>query len=588
MIWSCKIDFISGRTFEGQGGEFTLSEFANGKLSMWGSGRLDNLAELRRRWRLPANTSAAEVLAQGYLEAGKELGAALLGDFSFAIFDHTIRRIWLVRDHIGIRPLYYRIRDGILEASDSHSHMLQTDDAAFDQDALAEWQRRGQMRNRRKTFFTGLHKVPGGSVLQADDKGVSVFEYWNPETIAQPDARWRATDEADYIAELHDLLRDAIRVRLPKDGPMAAHSSGGLDSTPLAIMAARAAQEQGRACFTYNWCRPDPEDEHLDLHEWRDARQVAEMESMQHVEIGLPTENAKRTLLEHDVSRQGSTMFEYEPEVLAHASRMGMRHIMSGFGGDELLTERHAQWHGPALRQGHWLSVWREMALEAPKRPLANARRVARIIRETGRAFGWLPDGTRQIALQVQRRQDWFDRLVPGAKLLETWATQDFYLPRTIRQQQEYMLKSGYHQERIESWAMLSESYGIHHVYPLLDKRIVEFALALPARCFFRYGEPRYLYRRALGDALPPPLQLKRKPAEIYRVQQLWRARRSTLLDPAFQERITTRRSTLVDTRELLAACRQLANIPVSDTHEQGAAIRAIGSACLTLNLEGK
>lgn len=585
MIWSCKIDLANGHAFEGQGGEFALTEFADGKVSIWGSGRLDNLADLQRRWRLPASTPAAEVLAHGYLEAGTALASVLLGDFSLAIFDHAIRRIWLVRDHIGIRPLYYRIRDGILEASDSYSRMLETNEAGFDQDALAEWQRRGQMRNRRKTFFAGLHKVPGACVLQADANGERLITYWDPATIAQPDAYLRAADEADYIAELHDLLRDAVRVRQSADGPMGAHNSGGLDSTPLAIMTARAAREQGRACFTYNWCRPEPDDEHLDLHEWLEARQIAGMESMQHFEIGASTATMKRMLLEHDVSRQGSTMFEYEPEVLSHASRMGVRHIMSGFGGDELLTERHAQWHGPALREGRWLSVWREMTLEAPKRPLANARRFARIIRDTGRAFGWLPDGTKRVAQSVARRQQWFERLAPGVKLPENCAAQDFYLPRTIRQRQEYMLKTGYHQERIESWAMLAEPYGICHVYPLLDKRIVEFALALPARCFFRHGEPRYLYRRALGDALPPPLQHKRKLAETYRVQQGLRGLRSAVLDPAVVERIATRRSALVDTRELLAVCREFANIPEDDVGGQIAITRAITAACLTLNL---
>ena len=103
----------------------------------------------------------------------------------------------------------------------------------------------------------------------------------------------------------------------------------------------------------------------------------------------------------------------------------------------------------------------------------------------------------------------------------------------------------------MESWTILGERHNICYVYPYLDKRLVQFALALPGEWYFRREEHRYLYKRALGKNLPESLQSKTKPRETERVRQLMRNYMAALSHPSVHERVAEAYSPCIDTRRL-------------------------------------
>ncbi len=590
MGWSLALTagdgLYAGRVTQGTARRWPV----RGRSLVWaGYARLDNARALAAQLGLPATVTAAELIGHAYAVWGAGFPARLLGDFAFALLDEAAQTLWLVRDHLGVAPLYYHCGAAGCYASDALDPLLAQPglDPSLDERVVAQWCAAGRVYHPTATFYSALRKVPKATALRIDRAGVTAQNYW-PLAALSP---LRYAREADYVDHLRDLLGTIIRDRLDASPVIAAHSSGGLDSTPIAILAGRAARSRGQAVQTYNWCQPDA-GELAPCHEWDDARRVARDEGFRHQEIGITAEALKHSLLHHVIARDGTTTFEYETAVLAAAQAHGARVIFSGFGGDELLTLRARERHERALLAGQWAAVWRRLALEedpqTPFRALRRGAQLARLISAALRPAADPPAAWRRTAdarwaahralltAELARRVD--DAPSPGG--LEA-----FHRAATLHARQRSMLDLGYHQERLETWAALGRRVGVRHVYPYLDKRIVEFALALPAEWYYRHGQSRYLYRRALGDALPDYLRNKPKPPEIYRVRQLVQARQRALTDPEVLEYIAAARSPYIDTRVLLQQCRAAAGWNPADWQTAIPALKALTTAVLALRL---
>ena len=556
-------------------------------LGFAGAARLDNATALARAYGLPVDASETLIIGHAYCRHGVDFPASLLGDFSFALHDPAEGALWLVRDHLGVRPLYYYHSVRCCVASNSLDAML-ADPAipqALSDGVVADWCLSGRLYAQSETFFAAIRKVPRATALRLSATGVSHHSYW--PLAAGELLVYR--DERDYLLHLQALLRQVVLDRLPKQGLVAAHFSGGLDSTPIAILAGRACLQQGRPFFSYNWCRPDGGDASA-CSEWDDARNAARAEGFGHQEFGITADALKVSLLHHDVARDGTTMFEYERAVLAQAREAGVGWIFSGFGGDELLSCSMSDSLASLIRQGRCLHAWQRLALQAdPQQSLGLLRRLVRFGRLLRDAAG----------LASEKPHPWLARREEDQRLRRAllnpgpaacWGGGHCLEPplQTVRDFQRYMLESGYHQERMESWAILGGRVGVQYLYPYLDKRIVEFALALPPEWYFRHGQNRYLYRKAAANAIPAFMRQKGKPPETYRVRQLVRERLKALVDPEVHEMIRNTDSPYINTQALLAQCRQIHTLRTDDLQVCIPQVQALTGAVLTLNIGRK
>lgn len=581
-----KVRLSSGEVLGGNAVRLDLA--AAGSLYFAGECRLDNRPELCRRLGLKVGISDAELIGHAYLTLGAEAhSAALLGDFAYALYDTIQRSLLLVRDHLGVAPLYYHLNNELCIASPSLDEILAQPEIPRDLDegVVAEWCLSGHVHNQIDTFYSFVKKVPRATQLHLRAGHPRTHVFWTVDDI-EP---LRFADERAYVEHLHDLLRTVVRDRIDPAGRLAAHSSGGLDSTPIAILAGRACCAQGRGFRTYNWCQPEAGDER-DCHEWTDARRVARDEGFIHQETGVTAKSLEESLLGHDLARDGTTMFEYERLVLDHAQAVGVSRIFSGFGGDELLTSRSRDRHTAAIRQGRFVYALRRLILESdPRQSLWLPRlglNYARLLRRA-----WLPT--------PPERQEWHQHQARGLAARLELLKPDFaayaaerrqpagayFLADRIAEKQRLMLDLGYHQERLESWAILGRRRGVRYVYPYLDKRLVEFAFALPAEWYYRQGGPRYLYTRALGDALPASLRAKSKLPESERVRQLVQRRREALMTPAVAERVAAATSPYLDTGRILAQLQGLAQRDPANWKALLSDIGTLNNAVLLLNI---
>ena len=558
-----------------------------GRIYCSGRWRLDNRDEMLGRLRLPPDVSDAELIVQAYLAFGESYPETLLGDFAYAVFDSRDRQLWLVRDHMGVMPLYYHRVGELCIASPSLDALLSQPDIPRDLDegVVAEWCVNGRVLNQVDTFHAAIKKVPRATRLRLGATSHQAGVYWSPADVPP----LVETREPALVEQLHDLIQTAILCRLDATGGQAAHLSGGLDSTPIAIVAGRACRRQGQAFHTYNWCRPEAGDPD-DWHEWADAREVARDEGFNHCEIGPTPDTLLEDLLHHDPARDGTTMFSYERHVVRQARADGVARIFSGFGGDEILTYRRRDPHYQALRTGRFLEVWRRLVKESDLTRCSSwprlQRRYARLLQN---AWGFTPTARLKVLRFQQNKVNIrLGLLKPEFAAHATSMSHDkraAFLSEGITRQQTANLGHGYHQERMESWALQGWRLGIDYVYPYLDKRLVEFALALPSEWYFRQGQDRYLYRQAVDHCLPVTLKTKGKPREIVRVGQLMQNCKTALENPRVAERIAADSSPYLDAQSLLSLLDRLRKADAMPWEQQVQELSAAFDCLLARNL---
>ncbi|HEY7545644.1 MAG TPA: asparagine synthase (glutamine-hydrolyzing), partial [Blastocatellia bacterium] len=196
------------------------------------NGEIYNFIELRkelieRGYEFTSGTDT-EVLIHGYKEWGLDaMLSRLRGMFAFALWDDGRRRLFLVRDRLGVKPLLYAVREASLSfASSAHALRAAGFVDEIDEKAVAEYLEFGFVTDDR-SIYRGALKVPAGSVVEWSDGRISTREYWSPPTVDH--ACGLSFDEA--VEETERLLLESVEIRLRSDVPVGSLLSGGIDSS---------------------------------------------------------------------------------------------------------------------------------------------------------------------------------------------------------------------------------------------------------------------------------------------------------------------------------------------------------------------
>jgi len=214
------------------GGDQPISN-EDGTLWIVFNGEIFNYVELRPQLEAQghcfATNTDTEVIVHLYEEYGPECLRYLNGQFAIALWDARQRRLFLARDRLGVRPLFYTISDGRLVFGSEIKSLLahpgikaEIDPTALNQ-IFTFWSTLSP-----RSVFKNINDVPPGHYLLAQNGQVKLQPYWTLDFSEDQDT---ARKPADYLAELESLLIDATRIRLRADVPVGAYLSGGLDSS---------------------------------------------------------------------------------------------------------------------------------------------------------------------------------------------------------------------------------------------------------------------------------------------------------------------------------------------------------------------
>ncbi len=215
------------------------------------NGELYNTAELRRRLEACGHSfsthSDTEVVLASYLEWGEACLELFNGIYAFAVWDIRKQSLFFARDRIGVKPLFFTEKNGnFLFASEIKTLLAHPDiDARIDADAVAELMLVGPGRTPGYGVFCGIREVPAGwcgTYSQRD--GVRLRQYWKLEDREHTDS----TEET--VARVRELVCDAVERQLVSDVPLCTFLSGGLDSSIISAIAARAYAANGQKLHT--------------------------------------------------------------------------------------------------------------------------------------------------------------------------------------------------------------------------------------------------------------------------------------------------------------------------------------------------
>ncbi|MFO8046015.1 MAG: asparagine synthase-related protein [Halomonas sp.] len=461
---------------------------------------------IERRFRDTLPDSRLILLA--YRRWGRDCVRRLLGDFAFALWDAHERSLLCARDHIGARPLYcLRQGDRFYFASDQRAFKAWPGlSLAIDESSVAAFLVAPGYCHTL-SFFRDAYPLAAGCALRVDRHGLTMDTYWSPEEAVSV----RYARREDYAEHFRELLMRAVGDRLDVTTKVASHLSGGLDSSGVTVLASQLLQAQGRRLDScYAWSPPVSSRYPLPGAGRRDEREVIERICRQEAlecHFGHTTGADFLAYLERDMAVDGNVDVFEELGVMRVAEKRGARVMLSGWGGDESATFDIRGYPGYLLTHGHWWKLLRltREAAGGIRRP----RMMARFLWQQG-IVPCLPDSlfARYTPYgdpggsSPLYRQALIERF-PEALSMRGPAWRLYPDPMRV---QSLLLRHGHLGSRMSTWAHWSAEYGLIYRYPLTDRRLLEFTLGLPPDLLWERGQPRRLYRDAIGQRLPPGL----------------------------------------------------------------------------------
>lgn len=327
---------------------------SDGLVSIIFNGEIYNFKELRTelspKYKFQTD-SDTEVLLNLYYEYGIECLNKLIGMFSVAIYDERYDTSYLVRDRLGIKPLYYFYYKNEITFSSEIKSILHFENYTFlpNEDAISSYLSfRYPILN--DTFFKDIQSLPSGHFIKVKDGKISIHEYWNAKDQFKKQEDSKSEDY--YIDKLRDILFSSIKYRMISDVPIGAFLSGGVDSS---IITAVMAQESSSPIKTFTIGF-----EEEGYNEFHYAKIVASQYKTNHHEIILSGENYIDKM-EELISFKDAPLSVPNEVPLHMMSQELKKHItvvLSGEGADEIFGG-----YGRIFRSPHDYKRFKELEL---------------------------------------------------------------------------------------------------------------------------------------------------------------------------------------------------------------------------------
>jgi asparagine synthase (glutamine-hydrolysing) len=464
---------------------------SDGRFQLVYNGEIYNYIELREElkllgWQFKTKTDT-EVLLQAYQQYGEACLTKFNGMFAFAIYDSLRQTVFLARDRVGIKPLYYATIDSTLYFA-SEMKTLCTVPAlnlSLNYQSLFDYLVFNRTDIFDETFFSQIKRIPNGHYAKYDANGLKLFQWWNPEDYLDNS---HEDDETEISRKIQEILISAVQLRMRSDVPVGSCLSGGLDSSILiGILFDLNQVNDGYPTFTASF--PGHSINETGYIETLN-RKYAFKNIRTYPTAKTAYDELRKFVYVNDEPVTNHSFFS-QYEVMRLARDNGVTVLLDGQGGDENFA---------GYQYFHGFNMYG--MLREKKVALLGAELLKSLLRKQDTSayqtllFQVLPVSFRkQILMKTvpYLDNDFFLKYVQSSRILNEFFDADDLNQSLVRHFQ-YKLE---HLLRMED--RNSMAFSIEARVPYLDYRLIEYLLSLPGSLKIRNGETKYLQKISLG-----------------------------------------------------------------------------------------
>ncbi len=474
----------------------------DGKLVISFNGEIYNYQEIRKeleskQYQFTSQTDT-EVVLYAYQEWGKECLQKFNGMFALAILNTETEELFLARDRIGIKPLYYYHKgNSFVFASEVKSILEHPVDAPLNYDALNIYFRLLYVPSPQ-TMWHNIYKLPPAHYATVSSSGeFKTFKYWNLQNESL------ITDTDPIKQEVSSLLHDSVTKRLVSDRPVGVFLSGGIDSTIIAgIMAKQSNKVQ-----TFSIGFEDTEESEKYNNDFYTARKTAQHFGTQHHEYIISSndvlDNLEKTIYHMD--EPISNHIQTVNMLLARETSTSVKVILGGDGGDELFGGYERYYYNDFIEK---------------IRHIPGARFALNMLGKSSDKLQTQPGVDRYMSFFSQKEKTIASFLKIGnntavlPQFLQKRYFQSVHTNDFTRQFMQTDIASWIPDESLLRSDKMSMAFGLEQRVPFLDHRLVEYADRIPVKyklgkkglLFGKVGkhyEGKVILREALSEYLP-------------------------------------------------------------------------------------
>lgn len=448
-----------------------------------------------------------ELILEAYREWGEECPEKLLGAFAFAVWDSNAERLFCARDHMGVKRLYYHQGDGMFAFGSEIKSVLAVEAVPYRVNEVRIGDMLAGIFDKKSTFYEEVFRLQPGHSMVVDFDGASLQEYWSLD----PTRTIKLDSFESYVERFQELFAEAVRCRLRSNLPVGSTLSGGLDSSSVACMARDLLDERGEG-------NPLPTFSVV-------FDEVTESDERTYIETVLaqggfdfyyiygdqtsPLEDIEASMDYLDEPVIANNLFLHR-EIYREAETQGVQVLLDGAGGDQTLSKGKGYFEN-LLRMGRFGTLVSELNAYAtiedePIRSVVWSELVAKLA----------PEPARILWRWVHRRPNPDDELNPvlDDKFIDRIGLTNRYREyeeswgfSSQRQYHHQLLDSATNMLDLEMTDALGSRFGIEPRFPMFDKRLVEFCLAVPDHHKLKNGWSRVLLRESMDRILPSKIQ---------------------------------------------------------------------------------
>lgn len=473
---------------------------------------------LKERGHVYASRTDSETILHLYEERGLDFVNEIEGDYAIALWDSEAERLVLVRDRIGVKPLYFYYKDGRFIFASEIKAILQHPSVTPDVDEESLYHYLTFLTTPApRTLFRDIRKLPAGHMLTLTrDGALNIKQYWDALPPEKPEV---SLSDEEHKAEILRLLRASISKRMMSDVPFGVFLSGGVDSSAnVALM----AEQMSRPVQTFTVGFRDQEE----FNELEQARRIARDFGTNHHEVIIGEEEMQRFLPDL-VFHQDEPIADPVCVPLYYVSKLardsGTIVVQVGEGADEIFSGyanyvrhlriyeqfwRHAERVPSPLRRA--ASAITRPALEATGRKRAAIELIRRLGADEPLFWGGAivyDESFKPRVLSRGMRSRFLNRssleaVSPYLELIEEARPQSDFLARMTYLELKLRLPELLLM-RVDKITMAT---SVEARVPFLDHHLVEHAMGVPRSLKVEGASGKHILKRALEDILPHDL----------------------------------------------------------------------------------